>query len=457
MLRISVRSTVAAAFIVLSGAGARADEPPLPAYNADIAQTSISGISSGAFMAVQFGTAWSSFVIGVGAIAGGPFGCSEGSGSAALSTCMGGEPAPDLPDLIKHTDAWSRSGDIDDTANIAKQKIYLFNGYNDSVVARSVSNALYEFYAHYRPASLFYQTAIGSGHSQVTVAYGGGCADNGGEFINKCGYDQAGVILQHIYGVLIPRNNGALSGQIITFGQGDFTGSQKPLDDSMDDKGFAYVPASCAAQEPCRLLVALHGCLQSVGNIGDDFVKHAGYNEWADTNHIIVLYPQTQAVGLTSLGITNPQACWDWWGYLDANPTESPTYLLKSGKQISAIKAMIDRITSGARPSATPAASPPVPPATVSAADASDSAIDLVWTVVPGATGYEVFRDEASSPIGTVVGPSYGDAGLKPATTYRYKVRAINGATKSDFSAVIAPQTRRKVPTCEEPGTCAVR
>jgi hypothetical protein len=76
---------------------------------------------------------------------------------------------------------------------------------------------------------------------------------------------------------------------------------------------------------------------------------------------------------------------------------------------------------------------------------------------VPGATGYEVFRDEASSPIGTVVGPSYGDAGLKPATTYRYKVRAITGGTKSDLSAVIAPETRRKVPLCEEPGTCAVR
>ncbi|HME25278.1 MAG TPA: hypothetical protein VKI44_28780 [Acetobacteraceae bacterium] len=374
---------------------------------------------------------------------------------------MGGEPAPDLADLIKRTDAWSRSGDIDDTANIAKQKIYLFNGYNDSVVARAVSNALHEFYAHYRPASLFYQTAIGSGHSQVTVAYGGGCADNGGEFINKCGYDQAGVILQHIYGALSPRNDGSLTGQVITFRQGDFTGPQKPVDDSLDDKGFAYVPASCAAREPCRLHVALHGCLQSYGNIGEDFVKHAGYNEWADTNHIIVLYPQTQAVALTGLGITNPQACWDWWGYLDANPTESPTYLLKSGKQISVIKAMIDRITSSAVASGGPVAGPLTPPSTATAVDVSDSAIDLAWTVVPGATGYEVFRapstDEALSQIGTVVGPSYGDAGLKPATTYRYKVRAISGGATSEFSAVVAQQTRRKVPPCDEPGTCAVR
>ena len=175
-------------------------------------------------MAVQFGTAWSSVVIGVGAIAGGPYGCSEGSGSAALSTCMGGEPAPDLAALIGRTDAWSRSGAIDDTANIARQRIYLFNGYNDAIVRRPVSNALHAFYANYRPGSLFYQTAVGAGHAQVTVAYGGGCADNGGEFINRCGYDQAGIILQHIYGALIPRNDGTLGGQVVTFRQGEFTG-----------------------------------------------------------------------------------------------------------------------------------------------------------------------------------------------------------------------------------------
>ena len=59
----------------VAAAPAVAAEPPLPGFNADIAQTSISGISSGAYMAVQFGTAWSSIITGVGAIAGGPFGC----------------------------------------------------------------------------------------------------------------------------------------------------------------------------------------------------------------------------------------------------------------------------------------------------------------------------------------------------------------------------------------------
>jgi hypothetical protein len=469
MLHLSTRSlafAVIAGLAPLPAADLHADEPSLPAYNADIAQTSVSGMSSGAFMAVQFGVAWSSFVIGVGAIAGGPFGCSEGSGSAALSTCMTGQPAPDLAELISRTDAWSRSGDIDVTANIARQRIYLFSGYNDTVVARGVGDALQAFYTHYvtgdRRGNLFYQTAIGAGHAQVTVAYGGGCADNGGEFINKCGYDQAGIILQHIYGALSARNNAGLSGHFITFRQADFTGSRTSQDDSLDDKGFAYVPAACEAHEPCRVHVALHGCLQSRGNIGEDFVRHAGYNEWADPNHIIILYPQVQAMGMTSLGITNPQACWDWWGYLDANPMASPTYLLKSGRQISAIKAMIDRVTGGATVSSAPLGASTVgTPSLVSVADASDSAIDLVWSAVPGAVSYDVFRNDPSDQgfrqIGATAGLSYSDAGLKPATFYRYKVHASSAGGTGAFSIVVSQSTRSRGPPCPEPGTCAVR
>jgi poly(3-hydroxybutyrate) depolymerase len=466
MPRIFARSGSAVAALLLAAVvlrtpASRADAPPLPAYNADIAQTSISGVSSGAFMAVQFATAWSSVVTGVGAVAGGPFGCSEGSTAAALSTCMSGEPAPDVAAFVARTDAWSRSGAIDDTANIARQSVYLFRGYNDTVVARPVSDALQAFYAHYRPQSLFYQTAIGAGHAQITIAYGGGCADNGGEFINRCGYDQAGIILQHIYGALNPRNEATLGGRVIAFRQRDFTAPRAPADDSLDEQGFAYVPAACEARQLCRVHVALHGCRQSHADIGDAFIRHAGYNEWADTNHIIVLYPQVQALGLTGLGITNPESCWDWWGYLDANPTEAPAWLLQSGRQIGAIKAMLDRITSGAV-AATASATPTLsPPSTVVAVDASDTAIDLAWTAVPGATRYEVFRwsqaDPAFHSLATAGGLSYGDAGLEPATEYRYQIRASDGSAIGDFSVVVSQQTRHLVPPCREPGTCAVR
>jgi len=68
---------------------------------------------------------------------------------------------------------------------------------------------------------------------------------------------------------------------------------------------------------------------------GMTYVRNAGYNRWADTNRIIVLYPQAT----TSSG--NPNGCWDWWGYDD------PNYAVKSGRQMAAVKQMIDRIASG--------------------------------------------------------------------------------------------------------------
>src|SRR5918999_2226919 len=48
------------------------DAPPLPSYGVDLAQTSVSGLSSGGFMTTQFHTAFSSTLMGAGVVAGGP-------------------------------------------------------------------------------------------------------------------------------------------------------------------------------------------------------------------------------------------------------------------------------------------------------------------------------------------------------------------------------------------------
>ena len=72
---------LAAAIVVATGHSAvcRADGPVLKSYNAVIGESSISGISSGAFMAVQFGVAWSSIIKGVGVVVGGPYYCAQAS------------------------------------------------------------------------------------------------------------------------------------------------------------------------------------------------------------------------------------------------------------------------------------------------------------------------------------------------------------------------------------------
>jgi poly(3-hydroxybutyrate) depolymerase len=97
----------------------------------------------------------------------------------------------------------------------------------------------------------------------------------------------------------------------------------------------------------CRLQVVLHGCLQSAEVLGDEFYTKIGVNEWADTNQIVVLYPQAHATTISELSSqnplslfnTNPQGCGNWWGY-----SGDRQYLTKKGAQISAIWQMIERI-----------------------------------------------------------------------------------------------------------------
>lgn len=60
----------------------------------------------------------------------------------------------------------------------------------------------------------------------------------------------------------------------------------------MGDSGYIYIPASCAANQTCGLHTAFHGCNQDLETIGEIFVRNAGLNEWADTNNLVILYPQ---------------------------------------------------------------------------------------------------------------------------------------------------------------------
>src|SRR5690348_8186552 len=129
--RTSARSIRLTPIVVALGvipALAEGGAPPLGAYNADIRESSISGISSGAFMAVQFGVPWSSVLKGVGVVAGGPYYCAQGTATDGLlgnlgpdlratGPCMQGPP-PDLAPLFAKTDEWARRGDIDDPRNI---------------------------------------------------------------------------------------------------------------------------------------------------------------------------------------------------------------------------------------------------------------------------------------------------------------------------------------------------
>ncbi len=76
--------------------------------------------------------------------------------------------------------------------------------------------------------------------------------------------------------------------------------------------------------------------MQSTEFIGEDFIKGAGYNEWAESNNIVVFYPQVKSSQFAPL---NPKGCWDWWGYTTEN------YANNKGPQMNAINKLIQYIS----------------------------------------------------------------------------------------------------------------
>ena len=79
-------------------------------------------------------------------------------------------------------------------------------------------------------------------------------------------------------------------------------------------------------------------------------------------------------------------------------------------------------------------ATPPLPPASLTASAASTSAINLSWSASTagsnGIGGYYVYRNSGSTPVATVTsGTSYTDTGLTAATNYSYRIAAFDKTT----------------------------
>jgi hypothetical protein len=297
-------------------------------------ETSVSGLSSGAFMAVQFHVAFSSIMKGAAVFAGGPYHCANGSESTAESNCMYPTSAPSIAPCVTITKQYAASGDIDDPSNLSSQKVFLFGGADDHTVAPVVMDALDSYYATYMDKSAieYVDRRPGTSHTMPTLDYGTSCDESMTPYIGKCNYDGAGLALAQIYGTLNPAAT-TLSGTIVTLPQSQFISS--PSSHALAADGYAYVPASCAKGATCRVHVAFHGCEQNVAAVGSDFYEHAGYNPWADTNNIIVLYPQT------STGDSDFEGCWDWYGFTGAD------YATKSAPQMAMVRAMIDFLVAG--------------------------------------------------------------------------------------------------------------
>ncbi len=165
--------TVCVLLAARAAAGAPALEELAAGVKIDASQISVSGISSGGFMAHQFHVAHSEHIIGAGIVAGGPYYCARGSILDAVTKCSRfvvlecaalGLPAK----FCRKTDLAPKSrtdieraarasfdeaqkqeaaGKIGKLANLKTAKVYLIAGAYDAIVPRAVMDSVFRFYA----------------------------------------------------------------------------------------------------------------------------------------------------------------------------------------------------------------------------------------------------------------------------------------------------------------------
>ncbi len=329
----------------------------------------VSGLSSGGFIAHQFHIAHSDLVRGAGIVAGGPFGCAERVpnpwvfGAAPLlrvqaatlscthvagSTLLGlPVPPPRVEVSLAVVAEARRTGTIAAPSHLASTRVWLFRGEADEVVPRETFDVLVSLYRRLGVAepNLLVRPNNGpkAAHGMPVSDFpergplpARACGIYGPPFINRCGFDAAGEILAHLYGPLNAPGDAMVGGELRSFDQRPFVPPARE-ETGMAAVGWIYVPTECRHQR-CNLHVVFHGCQQdagtppAAGGIGADFLLDAGYGRWAVSNRVVVLYPQVTGTAL------NPRRCWDWWGY------SGEGYLGRGAPQIAAVRAMVARL-----------------------------------------------------------------------------------------------------------------
>lgn len=317
------------ALALATGAAAR------PTISSDT--VTISGISAGAAFAVQYEYAFSKTVRAAGIVAGVPYWCAQDSLTTALS-CMSSPESIILPALYDHMNHTATRGGIDPVSGIASHYAMLWSGIDDTLVSHGAMLALGEMYQQLgvRGERLVTYFNYSSEHAWITDFYGNACGHLGEPFVNNCGVDFAGNFLRGAFahmGVPFNATRGVMKpSRMFKYNAGHF--GADGLLNSLDATAYYYVPEACDASATnattqCHLHINFHGCEQQSGSIGDRYVMHTGLNQWAESNNIIVVYPQTTA----NILLVNPKACFDWWGYDDAG------YATKSGTQMAIVRA----------------------------------------------------------------------------------------------------------------------
>ncbi|CAF3394189.1 unnamed protein product [Rotaria sp. Silwood1] len=338
----------------------------------------VSGISSGAAMAVQFHMAYSKEISGCGILAGSPYLCA--GNLTGVTKCMQG-PVQNISALriLLKLESYESAGNIDSLSNIENDSVYIFSGTKDLVTLPSIVKLNEKIYS-VLGANIKTNYELPAAHGFPTDNFGESCdVLNIKNFINNCGFNMAYDVLNHLHGgqLIAPKSNSAtpLVGQMLVFRQANFQNPPPSLavGDISSISVLKWISDTMSFYNPTKwgwptsglfnltmptITVPFEGqqvntrsssigldehgfvyfssaCSKGKWFIGDTFITKTGYLEVAELNNLIVLFPQVTPTATIPM---NPMGCWDWWG------ANTPNYAIKTAPQMLSIKQMIETV-----------------------------------------------------------------------------------------------------------------
>jgi len=304
-------------------------------------------------------------------------------------------------------------------------------------------------------ASGAYSLSVGSGSWEVQAAYDG---YNSSAITVAAGASTANITLAAIAGFLANLKNAPITpsaGGIVQEAgiKVDFPKNALGTDSSagvIEVKNTTNIPTTASTKVigNAREITARNSSNQNITTLSGNI-----------TIDLTVTKAEIQAQGLTFAQVQGMKiSYWDStansWVEIPTSVQLHPATALSIDELDSAIAVTLSGTVSHLSSFAptVPAAGAPTTPTGLAATVYNQGRIDLSWTAVSGATGYDVYRNTSATGTFPLVGSeptvasgstvAYSDTGLAASTAYYYKISALNTLGESAASdAVIATTT----------------
>jgi len=238
----------------------------------------------------------------------------------------------------------AKNGKIDDPSNLRHTPVILFNGRNDNMVYKKVMvethAQLSEFIDEDKITTNFQTTAghvwsIDHGRCRCGQCPYGAFENLDCCQVNNCAYDLSGDFMRATYGKSVqPRV--VASSTLYWINQWEYWTAGRPENSTVMEWMIAYVPKSCeASPSSCKLHVNYHGCVTPTWRGRILWTQSIDLNEYAESNGMVVLYPQAQGSERSGEG------CWNWEAYGD-----DANFDTREGKQLGMVARITANLTS---------------------------------------------------------------------------------------------------------------